>query len=187
MKKIGIDARLYSQTGIGTYLRNFLYYLDKKVDNNFFYYVYLINDDFNKINFHRQNIFKKKANFRWHSFSEQIGFLSLLMRDNLDLMHFTYFSYPVFYPKKFIATVHDLTPLFLKTGKASMKSWFTYKFKHIALSFALKNQIKKAKVIITPSITVKKQIIDHYGEAYKRKIFPFPEGVDYQLKKGRCV
>ena len=27
--KIGIDARLYSQTGVGVYIRNFLYYLPK--------------------------------------------------------------------------------------------------------------------------------------------------------------
>jgi hypothetical protein len=29
MKKIGLDARLIKQTGVGTYLHNLLYYLDQ--------------------------------------------------------------------------------------------------------------------------------------------------------------
>jgi len=181
MKKIGIDARLYSQTGVGTYISNFLFYLDKKNNNNFLYYVYLIEDDFNKVKFDSKNLIKKKANFHWHSLAEQISFLFLLLKDNLNLMHFTYFSYPVFYPKKFIATVHDLTPLFFKTGKSSTKSPLIYKIKYTALSFVLKNQIKNAEAIITPSFAIKKQIISFYGGEYEKKIFSIPEGVDYQL------
>jgi len=181
MKKIGIDARLYSQTGVGTYIDNFLFYLDKRNDSNFLYYVYLNKDDFNKVKFDSKNIIKRKTSFHWHSLAEQVGFLFCLVKEKLDLMHFTYFSYPVFYPRKFVATVHDLTPLFFKTGRSSTKSSFVYKLKYTAFSFALKNQIEKAEAIITPSLATKNQIIAFYGDKYEKKIFPIPEGIDYQL------
>ena len=41
MKKIGIDARLYSQTGVGTYLKNLLYYLEKNSPKGILFYIYL--------------------------------------------------------------------------------------------------------------------------------------------------
>ena len=130
MKKIGIDARLYFQTGVGTYLQNLLFYLDKKDPKKEIYYIYLRRQDATKVRFKSKNIIKRIADQKWHSFSEQISFLALLIKDNLDLMHFTYFSYPIFYWKKFIATVHDTTPLLFKTGKASTKNQFIYQIKH---------------------------------------------------------
>jgi len=99
MKKIGIDARLYSQTGVGTYLKNLIYYLEKKDLKNKLVYIYLMPDDYKNISFLNKNIFKRKINYRWHSLGEQIGFAIKLYQDNLDLMHFTYFSYPIYYSK----------------------------------------------------------------------------------------
>ena len=121
MKKIGIDARLYSQTGVGTYLKNLIYYLDKKGPKDILFYIYLMPDDYNDLSFKNKNIIKRKVNYRWHTIGEQIGFAIKLYYDKLDLMHFTYFSYPIIYLKKFVATVHDATPLLFKTGKASTK------------------------------------------------------------------
>ncbi len=181
MKNIGIDARLYSQTGVGVYIRNLLYYLQQKVDKNTTYYVYLMNDDFDRVSFSNMQFIKKRANYLWHSFSEQIGFLQTINKDNLDLMHFTYFSYPVFYKKPFIATIHDVTPLIFKTGRASTKHPAIYYLKYLIFKFVLKNQILKAKAIITPTESVKKQVIDIFGQKYQDKIFSIYEGVNYEL------
>lgn len=181
MKKIGIDARLYSQTGVGTYLKNLLYYLDKYNSKNIQYYVYLIKDDFDKINFKSKNIFKRLANYRWHSFSEQIFFLITLLKDNLNLVHFTYFGYPIFYFKKFIATVHDLTPLFFKTGRTSTKNILIYNLKHLFFKIILFFQVRNALKIIVPAKTIKKQLINLYGEKNKSKIDYIYEGINYQL------
>src|SRR3989338_179158 len=109
MKKIGIDARLYSQTGVGTYLKNLLYYLEKKELTEELYYVYLMPEDYDRVLFKNKKIIKRKVTYRWHSIGEQFGFAITLYFDNLDLIHFTYFSYPVFYWKKFVATIHDTT------------------------------------------------------------------------------
>lgn len=181
MKKIGIDARLYSQTGIGTYLQNFLFYLDKNNPKKESFYVYLRKGDFSKVKFNSKNLIKKVADYPWHSLSEQIGFLRQLNQDKLDLMHFTYFSYPIFYYRKFIATIHDVTPLLFKTGKASTKNPLIYNIKHLFFRIILRCQIERAIKIITPTYTVKKQLEDIYGEKISKKIYPIYEGVSYKI------
>lgn len=181
MKKIGIDARLYSQTGIGTYLKNLIHYLDKKELGGNLFYIYLMPDDYNTVSFKNKNIIKRKVSYRWHTLGEQVGFVSKLYQDNLDLMHFTYFSYPVLYWKKFIATVHDATPLLFKTGKASTRNQLIYNLKHFFFKIILRCQIKFAVKIITPTNTVKNQLVNIYGEEIRKKIQYIYEGVNYQI------
>lgn len=181
MKKIGIDARLYSQTGVGTYLKNLLYYLEKKSNPGNLFYIYLNKKDFAKVTFRKKNFIKKKADYAWHSLAEQTGFCLQLYQDNLDLMHFTYFSYPVFYWKKFVATVHDVTPLLFKTGKASTKNPLIYQIKHFFFRLILGCQVRKAARIITPTETVKEQLSNIYGPKVAGKIKTIYEGINYQL------
>jgi glycosyltransferase involved in cell wall biosynthesis len=45
---------------------------------------------------------------------------------------------------------------------------------------ALTHQIKKSKAIITPTHTVKKQVLDIFGKKYDSKITVIYEGVDYK-------
>lgn len=181
MKKIGIDARLYSQTGVGVYIRNLIHYLEQTDHKGINFYIYLIKNDFNKVNLRSKNFIKKKANYYWHSISEQINFLRFLNHNNLDLMHFTYFSYPIFYQKRFISTIHDLTPLLFRTGKASTKSFLHYNLKHFFFKLVLSSQIKNASAIITPTETIKKQIISHYGKQFQNKIHAIYEGVNWEV------
>ena len=182
MYKIGIDARLYSQTGIGVYLRNLLYYLEKITKREVLFYIYLLTDDYNKVKFTNKFFIKRLVHSRWHTVSEQVHFVKTIYQDNLDLMHFTYFSYPVLYKRKFIATIHDTTPLIFKTGKASTRNPLLYEIKFRAFQFIISQQLKNARLVITPSKTVKKQLLDIYGTGYKNKIKPIYEGVDYELK-----
>ncbi|MFA6080907.1 MAG: glycosyltransferase family 1 protein [Patescibacteria group bacterium] len=185
MKKIGIDARLFSQTGVGTYIKNLIYYLEKKEFNDIQFYIYLIPGDYDNLKFKNKNIIKRKVNYRWHTLGEQIGLAFELYKDNLDLMHFTYFSYPVLYWKKFIATVHDTTPLMFKTGKASTKNQFIYNIKHLFFKIILWFQVHRAVKIITPTETVKKQLEDIYGGKISNKISPIYEGVNYQILESK--
>ncbi len=181
MKKIGIDARLFSQTGVGTYIKNLIYYLEKKEFSGSQFYIYLMPEDYKKLSFKNKNIIKRKVNYRWHSLGEQLGFGAELCKDNLDLMHFTYFSYPVLYLRKFVATVHDTTPLMFKTGKASTKNQLIYNIKHLFFRIILRCQVQRAMKIIAPTATVKKQLVDIYGNKISDKISPIYEGVNYQI------
>jgi len=182
MKRIGIDARLYFQTGVGVYLRNLLFYLNELISSNWLIYVYLKKKDIQLVNFNNKNFIKKEADFHWHSFEEQIGFIRLLNQDNLDLVHFTYFSYPIFYKKKFISTIHDLTPLIFKTGKASTGNPLLYQIKHLFLRLVMNCQIRNAITIITPTKSIKTQIVSYYGKKYRDKIVPIYEGVNREIE-----
>lgn len=181
MKKIGIDARLYSQTGVGTYLKNLLHYLDKdNLENQ--YYIYLLHEDYDKIDFTNKKIVKRLVKDRWHSLGEQTRFALTLYGDNLDLVHFTYFSYPILYLKKFVATVHDTTPLLFKTGKASTKNPLIYNIKHFFFKLVVRCQVNRARQIIVPTDTVRRQVIEIYGADKAKKTTRIYEGINYQMQ-----
>jgi len=181
MKKIGIDARLYSQTGVGTYIRNLLHYLVQMEHNDITFYIYLLPSDFDQVELPSKHFIKRKVSARWHTIAEQTIFYRDINRDDLDLMHFTYFSYPVVYKRPFIATVHDITPLILKTGRASTLNPLIYEIKHQIFKYVLSAQIKNAKKIITPTQTVKDQLVEYYGKNIEPKIEPIYEGVNFEL------
>lgn len=185
MKRIGIDARLYFQTGVGTYLRNFLDCLQQIAPDDLEFYIYLLQKDIGKIKLDKKNFIKRPVTSLWHTIGEQTRFLYEIYKDKIDLMHFTYFGYPIFYPRRFISTVHDTTPLFFKTGKASTGNPFTYEIKHKVFKTVLKTQIKNALKVITPTKTVKKQLVHLYGHSYGDKIIPIHEGVDRTLQKAK--
>lgn len=180
MRKIGIDARLYFQTGVGVYIRNLIHYL-QKMELKETFYIYLMDEDRKKISFKNKNFIVRHVPYAWHGLGEQTGFCKKLLEDNLDLMHFTYFSYPILYRDKFIATVHDLTPLLFKTGRASTKNSLYYQIKYFFFQQVLKSQINNARLLITPTQAVKNQIVKIYGSKFEKKIYPVYEGVNYEL------
>lgn len=181
--RIGIDARLLTQTGVGVYTYNLLNYLQDIVPSDWETYVYLRREDWDIFDFKNPKIVKRRADFRWHTFAEQVGFYSLLQKDKLDLMHFTYFSYPVFYTRPFVSTIHDLTPVLFKTGKASTKGLIEYYPKYFAMKRVIASAVKRAKAIITPTNTVKSQLEDMYGQKYHNKIYSIYEGVNEKTIK----
>lgn len=185
MKRIGIDARLYNKTGVGVYIRNFLYYLQKSKWDDVEFFIYVMQKDANDIKFEDDRFHKIGVPYVWHSVSEQIGFARRLYQDHLDLVHFPYFSYPVMYRRKFIATVHDTILLQHKTGRASTYAPFIYELKHAAFRFAFSNQIQHASALVTPTNTVKNQLVEYYGNTIKDKTFALYEGVDHELKEAK--
>ncbi|MCL5439112.1 MAG: glycosyltransferase family 4 protein [Patescibacteria group bacterium] len=167
--RIGIDARLWKETGVGRYIRSLFQYLPE-VDKENEYIWFFRKKDFDKIEIPNSKWQKRVADIRWHTFSEQIILPKILLSENLDLVHFPYFSVPIFYPGKFVVTIHDLIFDHYKTGKAStLPSWF-YFIKTIGYGFVLSSSVKKASAIITVSNDAKNEIIDHYN-ADSKKIF----------------
>ncbi|KKQ02170.1 MAG: Glycosyl transferase group 1 [Candidatus Roizmanbacteria bacterium GW2011_GWA2_36_23] len=179
--RIGIDARLFFQTGVGTYIRNLIRNLEKNAPDNYQFYIYVLEEESSLIKFNNPCFIKRPVSYRWHTAVEQLGFLSVLYKDKLDLMHFTYFSYPVLYGKPFVATIHDITPLKFITGKASTKNPLLYKIKHILFKLVLKRQVEKARTIITPTETVKNELIKQYGVQFSSKIIALHEGINEEL------
>jgi glycosyltransferase involved in cell wall biosynthesis len=161
--KIGIDARLLAQTGVGRYTTNLISNLsaiDKKND----YVLFVRNQDadvFKKLKVINEKWKIVRVDIKWHSIEEQIKFLRILNREKLDLVHFPYFSIPIFYKRPFVVTIHDLILHHFPTGKASMLPTPVYWSKISAYKFVISQAAKKAKKVISVSSSTKKEIIDH--------------------------
>src|SRR3989344_7264399 len=116
--KIGIDVRLWNETGVGRYTRNLIKEL-QKLDQKNEYVLFVLEKDVSSIRYFVSNKNWKItiANIRWHSVDEQIKFSQILSNEKLDLVHFPYFSVPVFYSGKFVVTIHDLIINHFSTGE----------------------------------------------------------------------
>jgi glycosyltransferase involved in cell wall biosynthesis len=160
--KIGIDARFWNQTGVGRYTRNLvrnLLAIDKKHE----YVLFVRKADKREV----LNTIKKKnvriavADINWHSLSEQIIFPSILNQENIDLMHFPYFSVPLFYRKPYVITIHDLIIDHFSTGQATTLPLPLYKSKKLGYKLVIKNAANHALAIIVPSEATKMEVVDH--------------------------
>jgi len=179
--KIGIDARLFNQTGVGRYTSNLIEnLLETDKSNN--YVLFVRNEDFDQVKLKIKNLKLKivRVNIPWHSIKEQIQFTEILNRENLDLVHFPYFSVPISYSRPFIVTIHDLIIHHFPTGKASTYPNFIYMFKILGYKYIISKACKKAKKIIAVSKSTKEEIIDHL-EIPQDKIKVIYEGVDDKI------
>jgi len=182
---IGIDARLYFESGVGRYIKNTLLELDYYTAKNKTsdkYFIFLSNKGFEKISFESDALIKVKADVPWHSLKEQVNFTRILNSYNLDLMHFTYFSLPIFYRRKFVVTIHDLIINYVNTGKATTLPKPIYYLKRAAYHKVIEHAVKKSAHIIAPSHATKNEILKNY-KVNKEKISVIAEGIDPDLFK----
>ncbi|PIP75013.1 MAG: hypothetical protein CO135_02120 [Candidatus Levybacteria bacterium CG_4_9_14_3_um_filter_35_16] len=183
--KIGIDARLWSESGVGRYIRNLVKNL-LLIDSNNNYVLFVLSGDYKLIKSEILSCVKTgknkkwkivKADIRWHTLDEQLNFPKVLEKEKLDLVHFPYFSVPVSYKKPYIITIHDLIIDHFPTGKASTLMPFLYKLKLIGYRYVITKASDNAKKIITVSKETKKEIVDHL-KIMPNKIEVIYEAVD---------
>lgn len=157
--KIGIDARLYGveNTGLGRYvyeLVNNVLKNDKKND-----YVLFMNPK-HAVEF--QNFKKVKVvvtNIPIYSFSEQLVLPIIFTKEKLDLLHIPVFNAPLFYPGKYVLTIHDLIKhdsKGLETTTRPMWMYFLLRAGYLLLSSLI---TKRVSHIIVPTEFVKKDVI----------------------------
>ena len=183
--RIGIDCRLWNETGVGRYTRNLVKNL-QIADKSNEYTLFVLSKDYESIKYYvlsskYHNWKIVRTNIRWHTVEEQLKFPNILNKENLDLMHFPYISAPFFYSKPFVVTIHDLIPLHFPTGEASTLPLPLYKIKLLGYKFILSAAAKKAKKIITVSNATKKEIIDHLKADPNRVVVAY-EGVSFNSK-----
>jgi len=178
--KIGIDARLWNETGVGRYIRNLVWEL-AKIDTKNEYILFLKENEFKNVELPGKNFRKVLADIHWHSLKEQRVLSGILNKENLDLMHFPYFSVPINYAKSFVMTIHDLIINTYPTGKASTKNPLLYWLKFYAYTFILRLAIFHAKKVIAVSYSTKKEILKQY-KVNEKKIVVTYEGVDEKIQ-----
>ena len=177
--KIGIDARLIEETGVGRYIRNLIDHLST-LDTKNQYVIFLRKKSYPAFALPNSRWEKRLADVSWHSVAEQFFMPWILVKEHLDLVHIPYFNVPIFYPGKFIVTIHDLTILHYDTGKATTLPVFLYKLRRAGYFIALSVGLIRAKAIIAVSETTKKEIIDHF-QIPSEKITVTYEGVESVL------
>jgi len=160
--RIGIDVRMWSESGIGRYIRNLIKNIVTTDAHQ--YVLFGLSKDWDEISstIGKGNIRFVAADFGWYSFEEQIHLPILLYRENLDLAHFPHFNIPIFYFKPFVVTIHDLTHFSFDMQRASTLPFFLYKIKQLAYQATFSQAIVRSKQIITVSNYVKDQIIKKF-------------------------
>lgn len=159
--KIGIDARLIDETGVGRYIRNLIAGL-ATLDRANEYVVFLRKKSFGSFLLPNSRWKKVLADMRWHTVAEQIVMPGLFRKEHLDLLHIPYHNPPIFYSGVMVITIHDLTILHFNTGKASMLPQPLYQLKRLGYWFELWIGLRKTKKIIAVSEATKREIIDHF-------------------------
>src|SRR3989344_179548 len=160
--KIGIDARLWNETGVGRYMRALINHL-QLLDTQNNYVVFMRPREFESVKFQNSRWAKQLASVRWHTLHEQLEMPKLYRTANLDLLHVPYFSVPLAPPQPFVVTIHDLIISNFATGKATTLPYPLYQFKRFGYSFVLSQAVKRAAKIITVSETVKQDIVREFA------------------------
>lgn len=158
--RIGIDARLYRESGVGRYIRNLLEQLSQ-LDAENQYFVFLRKSDFESLDLPK-NFTKVSADFHWYTLVEQLKMPGLLEKYKLDLVHLPHFNVPLFYKGKFVVTIHDLIHQKVSMRRATTHDPLFYKLKQYGYSKVIDNAIKKSQKILTVSDFVKKEILEKW-------------------------
>lgn len=178
--KIGIDCRMWNETGVGRYIRNIVRELSV-LDQQNEYVLFFMEDTFEQVEL--PNNFKKvKANIRWHTFAEQLKLPWIFFKENLDLLHVPHFNVPILYPRSYVSTIHDLTILRVNTGRATTKSYPMIVLWRVAFRLVLLSTILRSKYIFTVTNSVKEDLIETFG-IKREKLVVSPAAVSKRYKK----
>lgn len=174
--RIGIDARLIRQTGVGRYIRNLIRVLSD-IDTTNEYTIFLMRHDYEGFIPPNRRWSKVLTDVKWHSITEQFVMPWFFLKARLDLLHVPYFNVPILYPGPYIVTIHDLTILHHATGKASTLPWFLYAIRRFGYQMVLRIGILRARDVVTVSKTVKNDIISVFHKP-DRQVHVTYEGID---------
>lgn len=155
MSKIAIDCRMFSSkfTGIGKYTQELIKNISEQDSKNT-YYLLFNTEEFNRFKLPGKNFHKLEVNCPIYSVKEQFKLAIILYQLNVDLVHFTHFNASIFYLKKQILTIHDLTQQFYKKETPILK--------YLIYKLILLINLFKAKKIITVSNATKKELNHDY-------------------------
>lgn len=184
--RIGIDGRLWNETGVGRYVRSLFKYLSE-LDKTNEYIWFLGRKEFDALEMPSPKWKKALADVHWHTLAEQLILPLIFLREDLDLLHFPYFTFPILYPKRFVVTIHDLIFDHYKTGKTStLPPWF-YALKKFGYHLVNWVSVHRAAKIFTLSQDAKNELVDHYKANPGKVVVTYESGAleDAKIKSNR--
>lgn len=157
--RIGIDARMYgpqATTGIGAYIKDLtdqIFLIDQKNE----YILFMLEPAYSEFQPPNPRIKKVKVDCHWYSIAEQFKMPKILLKHKLDLVHFPHFNVPILYPKKFVVTIHDITPKFFPGPKVKKST-----ARRLGYQTVFKLGVKKAKKVIAVSNYTKDNLVKYF-------------------------
>lgn len=156
---VGIDARMWGakQTGIGRYISCLSQRMfELSPDSRFLLFMRDVSHgaDLGKY----PNVRIARAPERWYSVGEQITFPMRLLAKRMDIFFAPHFNVPLLWRGRFVATIHDVTPLFFPGPLQNASSARTAAFKKVFTS-----TVHRAAHIIAVSQYTKTEIVKHFG------------------------
>ena len=181
--RIGIDGRFFGPegTGIGRYTEKLIENLEI-LDNKNDYFIFLRKANFSLYNPGCPNFHKVLSDVQWYSLKEQVVMPASLLAQKLDLVHFPQINIPLLYPGKFVVTLHDLTKINFRDQAATLHSPLVYQAKHLAFTFILKQALKRAQMIFTPSEFVKNELSQTMKIDKNKIVTTYESADDFALK-----
>ncbi|KKR43046.1 MAG: hypothetical protein UW68_C0051G0003 [Candidatus Collierbacteria bacterium GW2011_GWB1_44_6] len=180
--RIGIDARMYGleHAGVGRYVMKLVETV-LKFDKKNEYVLFLRKNhvaDFKN----RKKVKVVETNVSIYSLPEQLLLPIIFSREKLDLLHLPHFNAPLFYPSKYILTVHDLIKHDSKGQETTTRQPWLYFVKRLGYLFLTSLITKRAAHIIVPSEYVKNDIVKRL-KVKESKITVTHEAVSGSLKE----
>ncbi len=162
--KIVIDGRMYGleHAGIGRYVLNLISYLEKTDQDNH-YWILLRDKYFKTVHFTNPNFKKVRVDLPHYSLAEQLFLPLKLFSLKADIVHFPHFNVPLFYFGRFVVTIHDLIKHEFKGKQTTTKAEILYWPKYFLYRLLTAITIKRASIILTPSLWWRKRLTDKYG------------------------
>ena len=175
--RIGIDGRFWhsSNAGLSQHTKGIVKAL-AKYDKENKYIVFLRKNGLEEWDLNVSNFQVEVVDIKHFSLSEQFIFPLKLLIHKLDLMYFPNFNHPIFYPGKFITTVHDLAYLQFPGNllKGPVFKWGYF--------LVLWMGGKCAYKILADTQIGKDEFVKRLG-AHPKKIEVIPLGVDFSRFK----
>jgi len=178
--RILLDGRLYGleNAGLGRYVINLIEGL-AEIDDKNQYLILLRKRYFNRLKLPK-NWQKVLADFRHYSLLEQIRLPGLIRKQNPDIIHFPHFNVPIFCPKPFVVTIHDILMHKYKGREATTLPLPIYRLKRFFYRPVFKKAVIASVKIIVPSKAVKKELVDYYRLDGDKIIVTY-EGLDKRV------
>lgn len=175
--KIAIDGRFYGleHGGLGRYTKELVNNISKTKSANK-YYLLLRKKYFKTLKLPK-NWEKILVDYKHYTLAEQINLPQIIKKINPDITHFLHFNVPLFTPKPYMVTIHDMIMHKSKGVDATTLSSYQYLVKRVGYRLVFKNAVKRASRIITPSIAVKNDLVDYF-KINSNKIHTIHMGID---------
>jgi glycosyltransferase involved in cell wall biosynthesis len=148
--KIALDVRRIHDFGVGTYIRNLLQAIAEQQSPHQFHLICGTHD--------RSQLPALPDNFRLEIYDrrdssrmDHFGLPRLIRRLRVDLTHIPFHRVPLFMPRPYVVTIHDLSSLFYDDATGIL---------HSAHVFRLKHGLRRAARIIAVSGATRRDVVN---------------------------